>query len=478
MKKIFCCCLVPFMIAILILTGKAGAFETNKLLADDGAQYDYFGWSVAISGDTAIVGAESDDDDGTSSGSAYIFYQDHGGTDNWGQVKKLTASDAAAGDHFGRSIAISGDIVIVGAHRNDINGTNSGSAYIFSRDHGGADNWGQVKIITADDGAADDAFGLSVSINGNIAIVGAYSDDDNGTGSGSAYIFSRDYGGPDNWGQVKKIIANDGAEDDHFGSGVSISGATAIVGAYHDEGASYSIPGSAYIFYQAQGGSNNWGQVQKLTASDGATFDEFGLRVSISGDTAIVGAHLDNDAVNGNDSGSAYIFSRDHGGPDNWGEVTKLTASDGAVGDCFGDSVSLSEDTVIVGASQHYTDGYSPGYAYIFSRDQGGVDNWGEVEKLTASDTASGDEFGYSVSISGNSAIVGAHLDNDAVNGNDSGSAYIFLIGKDDPSLADVIIGLRVLTGNWTGDLVIDDIDGDSRIGLAEVLRDLRLLAY
>ena len=190
MKKIYECGLIPFLIAFLILTGKAGAFETNKLLPDDGGAYEYFGWGVAISGDTAIVGAPQDHHDGGGSGSVYIFYRNHEGTGNWGQVKKLTTSDAATTSAFGRYIAIDGDTAIVGAHLNDFNGTDSGSAYIFSRDHGGTDNWGQVKKITAADGAAGDNFGLSVSLSGDLAIVGAYSDDDNGEDSGSAYILS------------------------------------------------------------------------------------------------------------------------------------------------------------------------------------------------------------------------------------------------------------------------------------------------
>jgi hypothetical protein len=398
--------------------------ESKKLLSSDGAAYDIFGYNVSISGDTAIVGAYSDADDGAGSGSAYIFSRDQGGADNWGQVKKLTASDGAGLDLFGWGVSINGDTAIVGASRNDDNGVDSGSAYIFSRDQGGADNWGQVKKLTAGDGAADDRFGLNVSISGDTAIVSAIRDDDNGSDSGSAYIFSRDQGGVDNWGQIKKLTAGDGAEDDQFGTGVSISGDTAIVGAYWDNDKG-DFSGSAYIFSRDQGGADNWGQVKKLTASDGAEKDNFGYRVSISGDVAIVGAFYDDDK--GNNSGSAYIFSRDQGGADNWGEAKKLTASDGAADDRFGNSVSISGNTAIVGAPQNDDNGNDSGSAYIFSRDQGGADNWGEVKKLTSSDGAAGDDFGISVSISGSTAIVGAWEDDD--NGRNSGSAYIYRQG-------------------------------------------------
>ena len=154
------------------------------------------------------------------------------------------------------------------------------------------------KKLTASDGAEDDEFGYSVSISGDFAIVGAYWDDDNGENSGSAYIFSKDFGGANNWGKVKKLTASDGAKDDHFGTSVSISGDFAIVGAYGDDD-NGSDSGSAYIFSKA----NNWGKVKKLTASDGAQGDEFGISVSISSDFAIVAAPYDN-----NNLGSAYIF--------------------------------------------------------------------------------------------------------------------------------------------------------------------------
>jgi FG-GAP repeat protein len=278
-------------------------FIQKMKLTSSPVRGELFGFSVSISGDTAIVGAYGDNDNGYRSGSAYIFYRYQGGADNWGAVNKLTASDGAANDYFGYSVSISGDTAIVGAYRDNDNGSYSGSAYIFYRDEGGADNWGEFKKLIASDGADYDNFGNSVSISGDKAIVGAYGDDDNG----SAYIFSRDQEGADNWGEVKKLTASDGGYDDHFGISVSISGDTAIVGAYRDDD-NGPIHGSAYIFSRDQGGADN--EVNKLTASDGAANDNFGYSVSISGDTAIVGAYRDDD--NGDnwhpDFGAAYIF--------------------------------------------------------------------------------------------------------------------------------------------------------------------------
>ena len=391
----------------------------KKLTASDAAAGDYFGRSVAISGDTVVVGAQNNDDAGTDSGSAYIFSRNTGGADNWGQVKKLTASDAAAGDWFGRSVAISGDTVVLGADGNDDAGASSGSAYIFSRNFGGADFWGQVKKITASDAAAGDWFGLSLAISGDTVVVGAYGNDDAGAFSGSAYIFSRNFGGADNWGQVKKLTASDAATYDFFGLSVAISGDTVVVGAYGNDDAG-AFSGSAYIFSRNFGGADNWGQVKKLTASDAAAGDWFGFSLAISGDTVVVGAYGNDDA--GASSGSAYIFSRNFGGADNWGQVKKLTASDAATYDFFGLSVAISGDTVVVGADSNDDAGTDSGSAYIFSRNFGGADNWGQVKKLTASDATGWEHFGRSVAISGDTVVVGAEEKDNA------GSAYIFTL--------------------------------------------------
>ncbi|RKZ12256.1 hypothetical protein DRQ53_15040, partial [bacterium] len=387
------------------------------------ARGDGFGVSASISGDTAIVGAIGDDDNGSTSGSAYIFQRDQGGPDAWGQVAKITADDGTASDYFGGSVSISGVTVVVGADRDDDNGSNSGSAYIFQRDEGGLDAWGQVAKITADDGTASDYFGGSVSISGDTVVVGAEGDDDLGFGSGSAYVFRRDQGGPDTWGQVVKITPSDGAANDSFGISVSISGDTVVVGADRDDD-NGDESGSAYLFQRDQGGPGAWGQLAEIYASDGADFDRFGRSVAISGDTAVIGAHHDDD--NGDSSGSAYVFHRDQGGPDAWGQVAKITADDGAAWDRFGESAAISGDRAIVGAQDDDDFGPNSGSAYVFRRDQGGLDAWGQFAKITAADGASQDYFGISVSISGDTALVGAYGDDDLDPG--SGSAYVFII--------------------------------------------------
>jgi len=380
--------------------------QQRKTTAADGASQDRFGTSVAISGDTMVIGAYGHD---SSKGAAYVFARNWGGASQWGQVKKLTAADGAGGDHFGISVALSGDTVVVGAFGDD---SSKGAAYVFARNQGGADQWGQVQKLTAPDGAAGELFGASVAISGDTVVVGAYGDDS----KGAAYVFARNQDGADQWGQVKKLTASDGTAFDGFGGSVAISGDTVVVGADWAAVGGNSDQGTAYVFARNQGGvvPDNWGQVKKLTAADGAAYDSFGISVAVSGDTVVVGAYGDDSS-----KGTAYVFARNQGGvvPDNWGQVKKLTAADGAAYDWFGESVAISGDTVVVGA---YGDD-SRGAAYVFARNRDGADQWGQVKKLTAADGAAGDRFGASVVLSGDTVVVGAVFGNAY-----RGAAYVY----------------------------------------------------
>jgi len=262
-------------------------------VASDGAIGEIFGYSVSISGGTAIVGAYKDDDNGVYSGSAYVFRYDGG---SWVEEQKLVASDGAVYGFFGFSVSISGDTALVGAIENDT--INSGSAYVFRYDGG---SWVEEQKLVASDGAASDYFGESVSISGDIALVGANGDDDEGLDSGSAYVY-RYNGSTDEWEEEDKLVPGDGAANDFFGGSVSISGDTALVGAKWDDD-NGSLSGSAYVFRY---NGSTWVEESKLVPSDGASLDYFGRSVSISGDTVLVGAYRDED--NGAYSGSAYMF--------------------------------------------------------------------------------------------------------------------------------------------------------------------------
>jgi len=289
-------------LAVLGTVWNSSAFadcELAKLLASDGAQDDWFGYSVSVSGDTTVIGAYRDDDNGSDSGLAYIFRFNGS---NWVQEAKLLASDGAANDYFGISVGISGDTAVIGA--------SNGSAYIF-RFNGSS--WVQESKLLASDGA----LGQSVGISGDAAVIGA--------SNGSAYIFR--FNGS-SWVQESKLLASDGA----LGQSVGISGDAAVIGASgDDDNGEYS--GSAYIF---RFNGSNWIEEAKLLASDGAAHDSFGISVGIWGDTAVIGAVGDDD--NGNDSGSSYIF-RFNGS--SWVQEAKLLASDGAEDDYFGWSVGI-----------------------------------------------------------------------------------------------------------------------------------------
>jgi phosphopantetheinyl transferase len=226
--------------------------------------------------------------------------------------------------------------------------------------------------ITTDDAAAQDCFGYSVSISGDYAVVGAYQDDDGGYSSGSAYIFVRD---GDDWTQQAKLTTDDAAVEDHFGWSVSISGDYAVVGAHGDDDDG-EASGSAYIFV-CDGA--NWIEQAKLTADDATGGDYFGFSVSISGDYAVVGAHLDDDG--GDCSGSAYIFVRD--GTD-WTEQAKLTADDAAERDFLGWSVSISGDYTVVGAwrDDDDDDGEDSGSAYIYNLGENNIEWRGDMTDL------------------------------------------------------------------------------------------------
>ena len=401
------------------------ATET-KLTASDAAEDDYFGSSVAISGNTAVVGASRDNTAaGVDAGSAYVFVRNSNGI--WSQQAKFTANDAAAGDQFGLSVAISGDTIVVGAWRDDTSaGQDKGSAYVYERSNG---LWIEQAKLTASDAEIEDSFGedlfgKSVAISGYTIVVGAVVDTTTaGVDAGSAYVFVRFLGV---WIEQAKLTASDADGLDAFGESVAISGDTIVVGAI---GEGFQPIGSAYVYVRSNG---VWSEQAKLTASDALANDRFGRSVAISGDTIVVGAFGDDLIIPippplyiklVQDAGSAYVYTRSNGV---WSQQAKLTAGDAAANDWFGVSVAISGNTVVVGAWRDDTSaGEDAGSAYVYVRSSG---QWSHQLKLTASDAAANDCFGVSVAISGNisgtTIVVGAFGDNIAA-GEDAGSAYI-----------------------------------------------------
>jgi hypothetical protein len=364
-------------------------FETQKVTYSfgDAQALGYFGTSVAIDGDFMVVGASG------NVGAVYLYQKTT--TGSWQLIKKLLASDGGVNDLFGYAVAISGNTVVVGAFGNyyDIRTTsNRGSAYIFERNQGGANNWGQAKKLIGSGRTRKDLFGSAVAISGNTVVVGARGN----YSAGSVYIFSRNQGGTNLWGQIKKLEVSDGRAGDGFGSSLAISGNTLVVGALGDDIGTNADQGSAYIFLRDRGGTNAWGQIKKLVASDGKALDHFGSSGAISGNTVVV---------------SAYIFERDQGGAKAWGEVKRLMGK-------VASSVAISGDSIVVGTI--------PGQvAYLFKRNKQGLNAWGLDKRFLPSDPAPEDSFGSSVAISANTTVVGAPGD-DIGDNFDQGSAYIF----------------------------------------------------
>ncbi len=269
--------------------------QQAKLLASDGTSHDNFGMFVSLDGDTALIGARADSDNGNYSGSAYVFTRN--GT-TWTQQAKLLASDGVAEDNFGFGVSLDGDTALIGAWFDDDNGVNSGSAYVFSRT---GTTWTQQAKLLASDGGANDFFGNAVFLSGDTAIIAAPYDDDNGANSGSAYVFTRS---GTIWTQQAKLLATDGAAGDHFSeASVYIDGDTAMVGALFDDD-NGANSGSSYVFTRT---GITWAQQQKLLASDGAAGDQFSV-CSFNGNTALMSSWQDDD--NGVDSGSAYVFTK------------------------------------------------------------------------------------------------------------------------------------------------------------------------
>ncbi|UCE61549.1 MAG: FG-GAP repeat protein [Phycisphaerales bacterium] len=395
--------LLATVTCLAVLPGVAWAqceFDVTLVDPSSGGSSDEAGCAVAASGDIVIVGARGDDDRGSGAGSAHVYTNNGSG---WVEGQPLLALDGAADDHFGHSVSVSGGVVVVGSYGH----AEAGAAYVFRYD---GSIWVEEQKLTPSDGIAGDNFGYAVGVSGDVAVVGAYGVDDSGTSSGAAYMFRFD---GSQWIEGQKLTASDGAAYDFFGVATAMSNDVAVIGAYlDDEGDANS--GAAYVF-RLDGSS--WVEEQKLVASDAAADDRMGTSVAVSGNRVIVGAPQDDDQ--GSNSGSAYVYRWDSS---RWVEETKLLLSDGAALDTFGTSVAVFGDLAAVGAHLTDFDGVTDsGSVSVFSFDGS---KWVEAERLLAPDGWYGDYFGYSVALSEGVTAVGAVKDDNS--GNNSGSAYIF----------------------------------------------------
>ncbi len=406
-----------------------GVVQQWSLSAPNAGYQDQFGYAVAIDGNTAVIGARNADPDLGSgpvqdAGAAYV-YNYNGKT--WVLDDTLTAKDAAPGDTFGVSVAISGGRIVVGAtgvnledpNNKDKEFKDAGAAYIFTRSGG---SWVQQTKLTAADYAEDDAFGSAVAIYQNTAVVAASTKNlPPLVNVGAVYVFQN--GGGKEWGQQAKLLESKPFLGDYFGSSVAIYGNRIAIGAVQTNPIGENGPGKAYIFRRD---GQTWTAEAQLKAQGGRNGDTFGNAIALYNDTVVVGAqHADPNLGAGRvtSAGAAYVFKR--AGKD-WQENATLTAADGLVFDQFGRSVGIYGNVIVVGADGATQAGNSgSGAVYVFKKDK---DGWTLQTRAVTDPTSEGDLFGRSVAISRDWFVAGASGRNPgAITG--AGEAFLNRLG-------------------------------------------------
>lgn len=396
----------------------------TELIPPDASEYDNFGHAVAISANlVAVVGSPYDDENGIDSGSVYIYRFDADGSGQWVFEQKLVAARGEPGDIFGYSVAIAknADVVIIGACKDNDTDDDAGAAYTYKYNPENS-LWELQNKILAEDGSTNDYFGCSVSISedGNTVIIGACRDDYKKHASGSAYIFQY-HEDKHLWKQKIRLNAFDLNSYDYFGYAVSISQDTAIIGAYGDDD-NGQWSGSAYI-YRYDDIEDKWLIDNKIMADDGATDDWFGASVSISGNIAVVGASY-HDNVNGYNAGSAYLYVYDEINMQ-WYQERQLLAKHGSQYDQFGFSVAISNNLIIVGTPTGENENNSNGSAFIYKYPGPGKQLIQNKILAPNNDNELEDSwFGFTVAITDAYAIIGARFDDD--NGKRSGSTHMY----------------------------------------------------
>jgi trimeric autotransporter adhesin len=507
------------------------------LKASNTAVDDRFGVSVGVSGDTVVVGAIWEDSNATgvngdqsnnsspNSGAAYVFVR-NGST--WTQQAYLKASNPGSDDSFGQAVAISGDTIVVGVEKEDSlstgvngaqnneNGTDAGAVYVFRRN---GTTWSQEAYLKASNTDPGDQFGHSVAIDGNTIIVGAnyerssfngvntVQSDDSAANAGAAYIFTRT---GSTWSQQAYLKAfNTGAED-RFGESVSISGDTAVVGAWFESSSSTGVNGSGLNNLSSQSGAayifsrdnSIWTQEAYLKAHNTGMDDLFGYSVAISGQTVVVGAFGEDGSGTGvnpannndaTDAGAAYVFS---GGGGSWSQVAYLKAGNTQANDRFGWSVAVSGPVLAVGAlwedgqgsgfnppsDDIFGVGYNTGAAYVF-RDNGS--SWSQLAYLKHSSPSSSDGFSYALSLSGNTLVASSPYESSnstGVNGDSSnnnalasGAAHVYVLFPIDDQDNDGVVDTWETANGFnpavTGDVPTLDSDNDGLTDITEIFQ-------
>jgi hypothetical protein len=394
----------PITIDPICTVQKANLVQAASLVSAG----DFFGFSVDLDGNTAVIGAVGDDTIGVSAGAAYVLVYDGSA---WVQQAKLTASDGATADLFGTDVAIDGETIVVTARLDDDLGDRSGSAYVFTRS---GTVWTEQQKLLPNDGRPFAEFGKACAISGDSVIVGAYLDSSVDLDAGTAYVFLRS---GTVWSQEQRLDASDANRDDTFGADVAIDADTAVVSAPLNDDAG-NASGRVYVFTRA---GTVWTESQWIDPAGLSANDQFGGSVSVHLDTLLAGAALDDER--GSNAGAAYVFTRSG---TVWSEQQKLVASDGVLQDQFGYSTDIEGDLILVGARFSNARALDSGAAYAFRYDGTA---WDEGSLLVSASATNDDHFGGSVALSNGRMLAGAIEDDDL--GTDSGAAFVFEIGND-----------------------------------------------
>ena len=379
----------------------------TTLVPSDGIAQAQFGASVAIDGDTAVIGAPGDGDTSRvadRSGSAYVWFRS-GGT--WQLQQKLESPNPVAGQQFGSTVSIRGDVALIGAIGDDEHGEFSGAAYIFVR---AGTTWSGLpqKLTDANATEPDENFGSSLAIGDDQILIGAPGNYEKGTDAGSAFLFKKQGA---TWAPASELFASDPLAGAQFGYSVALSTGLAVVGATdadasdptsvagQDAGTpSPAMPdtGAVYVFSGDFSGS-----ATKLLSSDYARGDLFGVAVSVSGNTLAVGALSASGGLDASappQAGAVYVFS---GSSTGWTQQQKLFKPTAAHYDSFGASVALDGDSLFV-ISPSDADGGSS--AFAFTRNQG---SWSSGTQIHPPLDLGEDSFAQSLALSGQTALIG-----------------------------------------------------------------------
>ncbi|MGB3543644.1 T9SS type A sorting domain-containing protein, partial [Rubrivirga sp.] len=381
------------------------------LTAEDAAPSALLGVSVALDGDRAVVGATGDSEADSSAGAAYVYDRVDG---VWAQTAKLIGSRPVELGWVGRSVAVDGDVVVVGGHRyNDY----TGIGYAFVLDEDGV--WQEETRFTAQSAREFDNFGFDVALDGNTAVIGAPLDDATGDqtdDSGAAYVFVRE---GQSWSRTR-LTADDGASGDLFGISVDIDGDRIVVGAQNTEASDLSGGRGAVYVFRRDG--SDWAQESRLVADDTLGGDFYGRSVAIEGDRVLVGDPSADATIDS--TGAVYEFVRDG---QTWTQRSRIVADEATSStDSFGTDVALKGDRAVVGATGASPRGLPTGVAYTFVRTD---ERWTQEATLVPEGGQSGDAFGFDVTLDGERVLAGARGTNGAA-GFNTGAAYVFLVSS------------------------------------------------